>query len=148
MKRIFTLFFAVVLAASLAGCGSAGQENPSVPTGTVTPPNQSAAMPTDGTSPDIPPPEGFVLINGGTFQMGSPDSEPWRSADETAHAVTVSDFYMSAYELTQAAYQAVTGENPSNFSGDDLPSGRWLERLCQKSALRLPGHPAPGQRQL
>ena len=66
-------------------------------------------------------PEGFVLIEGGSFQMGSPDSEPWRSEDETQHTVTVSDFYISPYELTQAEYEAAMGENPSNFSGEDLP---------------------------
>lgn len=44
--------------------------------------------------------ENFVLIPGGTFQMGSPESENWRSEDETQHTVTVSDFYMSVYELT------------------------------------------------
>ena len=40
--------------------------------------------------------ENFVLIPGGTFQMSSPE----RSEDETQHTVTVSDFYMSVYELT------------------------------------------------
>lgn len=66
-------------------------------------------------------PESFVLIEGGTFQMGGPESESWRSDDETQHTVTVSDFYMSQYELTQEEYEKVTGKNPSNFSGGDLP---------------------------
>lgn len=48
--------------------------------------------------------DGFVLINGGTFNMGSPESEDWRVNDETIHEVTVSSFYMSAYELTQKEY--------------------------------------------
>ena len=30
----------------------------------------------------------FVLINGGTFQMGSSIAEDWRSNDETQHRVT------------------------------------------------------------
>ena len=38
--------------------------------------------------------EGMVLIKGGTFQMGSPASEPERDADETLHEVTVADFMM------------------------------------------------------
>lgn len=66
-------------------------------------------------------PDGFVQISGGEFVMGSPDAEAWRSEDEAQHTVTVSDFYISAYEVTQAEYQAVTGENPSNFSGENLP---------------------------
>lgn len=80
---------------------------------------------------DMPVPENFVLISGGKFQMGSPDAEAWRGGDETRHTVTVSDFYMSACELTQAEYQAVMGENPSSFSGDNLPVENisWLDAV-------------------
>ena len=76
-------------------------------------------------------PESFVLIEGGTFQMGGPESESWRSDDETQHTVTVSDFYMSQYELTQEEYEKVTGKNPSNFSGGDLPVENisWLDAV-------------------
>lgn len=75
--------------------------------------------------------ENFVLISGGTFQMGSPEDEAWRLEDETQHTVTVSDFYMSIYELTQAEYQEIMGENPSSFSGDDLPveNVSWLDAI-------------------
>ena len=31
--------------------------------------------------------ENFVLIPGGAFQMGSPETENWRSEDETQHTV-------------------------------------------------------------
>lgn len=75
--------------------------------------------------------ENFVLIPGGTFTMGSPESENWRGADETEHTVTVSDFYMSIYEVTQEEYEAVTGDNPSSFSGGNLPveGMTWLEAV-------------------
>lgn len=63
----------------------------------------------------------FIRITGGTFQMGSPDTENWRSDDETQHTVTVSDFYMASYEVTQAEYEAAMGSNPSSFSGGRLP---------------------------
>ena len=39
-----------------------------------------------------------------------------RGEDETQHSVTVSDFYMSRYELAQAEYEAVMGENPRRMS--------------------------------
>lgn len=76
-------------------------------------------------------PDEFVSIQGGTFEMGSPETEAWRSADEEQHSVTVSDFYMSRYELTQKEYQSVMGVNPSNFSGDDLPveNVSWLDAV-------------------
>lgn len=76
------------------------------------------------------------LKSGGTFQMGSPEEEAWRSEDEVRHTVTVSDFYMSAYELTQAEYQEITGENPSSFSGDDLPVENisWLDAVAYCNA--------------
>ena len=61
--------------------------------------------------------------------MGSPQEEPWRSEDETLHTVTVSDFYISPYEVTQKDYEAVIGVNPSNFSGENLPveNVTWLD---------------------
>lgn len=68
--------------------------------------------------------------------MGSPDSEAWRSADETQHSVTVSDFYMSKYELTQKEYEEITGNNPSNFKGDNLPLENisWLDAVAYCNA--------------
>ena len=56
--------------------------------------------------------------------------------------VTVSDFYISRYEVMQAEYKAVTGENPSNFIRDDLPveSVSWLDavRYCRSQLEGLP----------
>lgn len=69
----------------------------------------------------MPVNDGFVLLEGGSFVMGSPDSERQRGADETSHEVTVSAFYADPFEVTQKDYEAVMGENPSFFSGDDLP---------------------------
>ena len=63
--------------------------------------------------------------------MGSPTSENWRGNDETQHEVTIGDFYLSKYELTQGEYKALTGENPSNFKGDNLPVENisWLDAI-------------------
>ncbi len=121
MKRISASFLALLLVFALAGCGNTEQRESSTPSESTQQPNQIVTVPTESTSTEITPPEDFVLINGGTFQMGSLESEPWRSEDETAHAVTLSDFYIGQYEITQAEYQAVMGENSSSFAGDDLP---------------------------
>ena len=55
----------------------------------------------------------FVLIKGGSFIMGSPESENWRGDDEKEHEASVSDFYIAKYELTQGEYEKLRGENPS-----------------------------------
>jgi len=65
--------------------------------------------------------DGFALIQGGTFQMGSPADEPERSSDETQHSVTVGSFYMAKTEVSQGDYQAVMGLNPSGTKGGSLP---------------------------
>lgn len=75
--------------------------------------------------------EGFQLITGGNFTMGSPESEAWRGEDETAHEVTVSDFYMGIYEVTQKEYESAMGENPSSFTGENLPveNVSWMDAV-------------------
>jgi formylglycine-generating enzyme required for sulfatase activity len=61
-------------------------------------------------------PEGFVLIEPGTFIMGSPTSEEDHNDDETQHSVTITRAYcMKATEVTQGEWQSVMGSNPSNF---------------------------------
>jgi len=65
--------------------------------------------------------DGFALIGGGTFQMGSPVGELERSSDETQHSVTIGDFYMAKTEVSQEDYQAVMGINPSVTKGNNLP---------------------------
>lgn len=59
----------------------------------------------------------FVLIEPGTFEMGSPATEAGRDDNETRHRVTLSQpFYLGKYEVTQRQWQAVMGNNPSAFS--------------------------------
>lgn len=65
--------------------------------------------------------DGFVLIPGGSFQMGSPAGEPERGLDEIQHSVTVRNFYMDKTELSQEDYEAVMGMNPSVTKGSNLP---------------------------
>ena len=50
-------------------------------------------------------PEGFVLVEGGAFTIGSPESENGRDSDETRHRVTVSDFYLGKHEVTVSDFR-------------------------------------------
>lgn len=61
--------------------------------------------------------DGLVLIEGGTFAMGSPKMERLRGKGETQHEVTLNDFYVDPYEVTQKDYKAVMGKNPSRHKG-------------------------------
>jgi formylglycine-generating enzyme required for sulfatase activity len=69
---------------------------------------------------------GMVLIRlpAGSFTMGSPLDEPGREAQEHQHRVTITrPFYLGEFEVTQKAWVAVMGSNPSHFRNDagDLP---------------------------
>jgi formylglycine-generating enzyme required for sulfatase activity len=82
----------------------------------------------------------MVRINGGTFTMGSPTSEPDRSNGEVQHSVTVGSFYMGKYEVTQKEWREVMGNNPTYFKGDDLPVEQvsWYDAVeyCNKRSQR------------
>jgi formylglycine-generating enzyme required for sulfatase activity len=74
----------------------------------------------------------FILIPAGEFLMGSTQDEidrlvqrygdDWRKYFERElpqHQVRISQsFYLGKYQVTQAEWQAVMGENPSSFKGD------------------------------
>jgi formylglycine-generating enzyme required for sulfatase activity len=81
----------------------------------------------------------LVSIPAGEFMIGSPEDEGARDGDEgPQHRVRFSKpFYMGKYEVTQAQWKAVMGENPSQFKGDDrLPVERvsWNDSVefCRK----------------
>ena len=135
MKRLTAFFLIAVLLFTMFACSQNGQQNGSTSGGN--PDNSGMVMPPNQEGDTMNAPENFVLIRGGTFEMGSPDTEEWRSDDETQHTVTVSDFYMSIYELTQKEYREITGENPSSFSGDELPVENisWLDAIHYCNAL-------------
>ena len=65
----------------------------------------------------------LVFIPPGEFMMGSPEDEEGRFDNEgPQHRVKITKgFYMGATEVTQAQWQAVMGNNPSDFKGDNLP---------------------------
>ena len=65
----------------------------------------------------------MVYVKGGTFTMGATAEQgsDAYSDEKPTHSVTLSDFYIGKYEVTQAQWRAVMGSNPSNFQGDNLP---------------------------
>jgi sulfatase modifying factor 1 len=94
----------------------------------------------------------FVGIPKGCFQMGSPASEPDRdSEEEPVHQVCLDGFWMGKYEVTQAQWRKIMGNNPSNFQGDTRPVERvswndvqtFLQTLNKKSG-KNPPLPLPG----
>ena len=62
-------------------------------------------------------------IPAGRFLMGSPTDEVKREANEgPQHEVTLSrGFWLADTACTQSLWQAVTGDNPSAFQGEDRP---------------------------
>ncbi|MBN3927491.1 MAG: formylglycine-generating enzyme family protein [Nostoc sp. NMS4] len=91
----------------------------------------------------------MVQIPGGTFIMGSPEGEAQRINNESPqHQVKVPGFFMGKYEITQAQYQAIMGNNPSNFKGEKRPveqvswndAVEFCKKLSQKTrkTYRLP----------
>ncbi|MBD2576239.1 bifunctional serine/threonine-protein kinase/formylglycine-generating enzyme family protein [Oscillatoria sp. FACHB-1406] len=100
----------------------------------------------------------MVAIPGGSFMMGSPETEEKRDSDESPqHQVTIQPFYMGKYAITQAQWKAVAAlpkikidlkPDPSNFKGANRPveTVSWWEaeefckRLSKKTGkqYRLP----------
>ena len=79
----------------------------------------------------------MIKIPGGTFIMGSPPDEAERFAKEgPQHEVTILPFHMSKYTITQAQWQAIMGNNPASFKGENRPveSVSWFDAVefCQK----------------
>jgi formylglycine-generating enzyme required for sulfatase activity len=71
-----------------------------------------------------------VEIKSGSFTMGSPYDEENRIDDEGQHEVELTrDFYMMKYQVTQALWESVCGENPSDFKGASRPveNVSWLD---------------------
>jgi formylglycine-generating enzyme required for sulfatase activity len=63
----------------------------------------------------------MVHVQGGTFTMGcTPEQDDdCHNSEQPAHQVTLSSYYIGKYEVTQAQWKAVMGNNPSNFGDCD-----------------------------
>lgn len=63
----------------------------------------------------------MILIRGGVFSMGSPEGEISRGGDELQRQVTLRDYRLGKFEVTQREFAEVMGFNPSAFKGENLP---------------------------
>jgi len=81
----------------------------------------------------------LVRISPGSFLMGSPESEAGRDANEgPQHRVTISkEFYLGAYEITQAQWKALMGNNPSTDIGLNFPVNKVSWDDCQHFIRQL-----------
>ena len=77
--------------------------------------------------PDLPE-SAMVQVEGGSFMMGSDKLE----RERPIHEVHVSSFYLGQYQVTQALWEQVMGNNPSDFKGDRLPVESISWDNCQK----------------
>jgi len=72
----------------------------------------------------------MVKVEPGSFTMSKRDGENFGSEVEHSKALTKA-FYIGKYEVTQAQYEAVMGNNPSYFKGSNRP----VEQVCWYEAM-------------
>jgi formylglycine-generating enzyme len=74
--------------------------------------------------------ENFVKVEGGSF----------KHAKSNFAGKTFSDFYIGKYEVTQAEWIAVMGNNPSKFKGENLPvdTVSWYDcvEYCNRRSIK------------
>ena len=92
----------------------------------------------------------MIFVAGGTFTMGCTYEQGSDCAtdEKPSHEVQLTGFAIAKYEVTQALWKQVMGNNPSRFKGDSLPveNVTWddvqmfLQRLNAKTGknYRLP----------
>ena len=77
----------------------------------------------------------LMLADPGEFEMGSPDREAGRWADEPEHTVRMTRVYMiGKHEVTQAEYKKVAGVNLSFFA----PTGEGKAKVKELNTDRFP----------
>ena len=63
----------------------------------------------------------MIPVMGGIFRMGCENNTECDANEKPVHTVSLNDFYIGKYEVTQAQWKAIMDNNPSNFRGDNLP---------------------------
>jgi len=83
----------------------------------------------------------MVVIPAGRFQMGSTTGD---SDERPVRTVSLQDFSIGKFEVTQREWKAIMGSNPSSFKGDTLPvenvswndAQTFVERLSARTGKR------------
>ncbi len=87
----------------------------------------------------------MIRVKGGTFSMGAQatsstvqnyDSDA-RAVESPVHKVTLSEYYIGRFEVTQELWKAVMEKNKSKAKGDNLPAGNVNWNDCQKFIKEL-----------
>jgi len=77
-------------------------------------------------------PEGLIFVKGGTFKNSKSN---YRGIN-----ITIADFYIGKFEVTQKEWQDVMESNPSQFQGESLPveNVSWYDCIeyCNKRSLK------------
>ncbi len=83
--------------------------------------------------------ESMVLVEGGTFTIGATSEQGGDAWDweKPTHRVTLSDYHIGAYEVTQEQWQAAMSKNPSSYKGSRKPVERVSWKDCQKFIEKL-----------
>ena len=81
----------------------------------------------------------MVRVEAGTFTMGATaEMKNPEFYEKPTHRVTLTnDYYIGKYEVTQALWQTVMGNNPSEFKGDNLPVEQVSWNDCQEFISKL-----------
>ena len=106
MKKSGTLLFAILCMGLVRGQGDTNTQN--------------LSLTVNGVSFEM------VFVKGGTFVMGCTDEQgnECLEREKPAHKVTISDFYIGKYPITQAQWKAVMESEPDrlyNTNCDDCP---------------------------
>jgi formylglycine-generating enzyme required for sulfatase activity len=76
----------------------------------------------------------MISVQGGSFDMGNKDYP----REQPIHKVIVADFLLCKYQVTQALWVAVMGDNPSHFQDSpDLPVDSVSWEMAQEFIHKL-----------
>ena len=129
LERYPNGLYAGIARRKVAALSSPAKSVPATPAG-----GGANSNPTGGARPSSPKPVvtnragvELVWVPPGSFMMGSNNGS---DDEKPVHQLTIREgFYLGRYEVTQGQWQAVMGNNPSKFKGENLPVERvsWID---------------------